>query len=313
MTAFTTADIPDQTGNTAIVTGATGGLGYETARMLAGAGASVVLAGRNAQKGADAMRRIRALHPKADIAFEIIDLGNLASVAAFGARMNEQHAKLDLLVNNAGVMTPPTRKETSDGFELQFGTNHLGHFALTGHLLPLLIAAHGARVVTISSGAAHLGRIDFDNLQAEQAYRPTRAYGASKLANLLFSREFQRRSDVNGWGIINANAHPGYARTDLIANGPGTMKGIPGLISGLLGRFMSNDAATGAMPTMKAATGTSVRPLNYFGPEGFMEMSGAPASVRLPGKAKDDAVAKRLWDVSERLTGVHYAAEAVPA
>jgi NAD(P)-dependent dehydrogenase (short-subunit alcohol dehydrogenase family) len=313
MTDFTAADIPDQTGKTAIVTGATGGLGYETARMLAGAGARVILAGRNPDKGADALRRIRAQHPQADIAFEMLDLGSLASIAAFGARMNQETGRLDLLVNNAGVMAPPTRKTTEDGFELQFGTNHLGHFALAGQLLPLLIAAKGARVVTISSGAAHLGRIDFDNLQGERGYRPTSAYGASKLANLLFSREFQRRSDANGWGIVNANAHPGYARTDLIANGPGQMRGLIGVISGLLERFMSNDAAAGALPTMLAATGKDVRPLDYFGPKGFMEMSGAPAPARLPGKSKDDATARRLWEVSERLTGVHYGVAPVPA
>ncbi|MDB5589386.1 MAG: NADP-dependent 3-hydroxy acid dehydrogenase YdfG [Devosia sp.] len=313
MTEFTTADIPNQTGKTAIVTGATGGLGYETARMLAGAGAKVILAGRNAEKGGDALRRIRALHPKADIAFESVDLGNLASIAAFGVRMNGQLTQLDLLVNNAGVMTPPTRKTTSDGFELQFGTNHLGHFALTGQLLPLLIAAHGARVVTISSGAAHLGRIDFDNLQSEQAYRPMRSYGASKLANLLFSREFQRRSDVNGWGIVNANAHPGYARTDLIANGPGTMTGIAAIGTSLMERFLSQNAADGALPTVKAATAPDVRPLDYFGPDGFMQMKGAPAIVQPPRRAKDDAVAKRLWEASEQLTGVRYGAQAVPA
>ncbi len=313
MTDFTEADIPDQTGKTAIVTGATGGLGYETARMLAGAGARIILAGRNPDKGADALRRIHGLHPQANIGFEMLDLGSLTSIAAFGARMNQENTGLDLLVNNAGVMAPPTRKTTADGFELQLGTNHLGHFALTGHLLSLLIAANGARVVTVSSLAAHFGRTDFDNLQAERTYRPNGAYSASKLANLLFSREFQRRSDINGWGIINANAHPGYARTDLIANGPGQMHGFTAILSSLLERFLSNDAAAGALPTLRAATGKDVRPLDYFGPKGFMEMKGAPAPARLPGKAKDDATAKRLWEVSEQLTGVRYTQEAVPA
>ncbi|MDB5530492.1 MAG: NADP-dependent 3-hydroxy acid dehydrogenase YdfG [Devosia sp.] len=313
MTAFTIQDIPDQAGKTAVVTGATGGLGYETACMLAGAGASVILAGRNAEKGADALRRIRALHPRADIAFENVDLGNLASIAAFGARMNEQFAKLDLLVNNAGVMTPPTRKITSDGFELQFGTNHLGHFALTGHVLPLLAAAGHSRVVTISSFMAHMGRMDFDNLQSERSYRPNQAYGTTKLENLLFAHELQRRGDAAGWGITSVNAHPGFARTDLIANGPGEMKGLAAIGTSLLQQLVSQDATAGAMPTMKAATGLDVRPLDYFGPDGFLEMSGSPKLARLPRRAKDDAVAKRLWDVSERLTGVHYAAEAVPA
>ncbi|WP_375452407.1 oxidoreductase [uncultured Devosia sp.] len=313
MTSFTIADIPDQTGRTAIVTGATGGLGYETARLLAQAGAQVILAGRNPEKGADALRRIRAAHAAANIAFEALDLGNLASIAAFGTRMTGQFKRLDLLINNAGVMTPPTRKTTSDGFELQFGTNHLGHFALTGHLLPLLVQAHGARVVTVSSIAARNGKIDFDDLQAQRHYRPWPAYGQSKLANLLFARELQRRSDANGWKLLSTAAHPGFARTDLIANGPGKITGIAGIMTSLLMRVASNDASAGALPTIRAAVAPDVRPLDYYGPDGFMALKGAPVRAKVPDLANDDALARRLWEVSEQLTGLHYAAGPVAA
>lgn len=305
--SFSERDIPGLAGKTAIVTGATGGLGFETARMLAEHGARVILAGRNANKGADALNRIRAIAPGADIAFELVDLGSLASVTAFGSRVRTAGTPIDILVNNAGVMTPPARHTTADGFELQFGTNHLGHFALTGQVLPLLVAAAAPRVVTVSSSAAHLGRIDFDNLQSQRRYRPTLAYGQSKLANLLFARELQRRSDANGWNLLSTSAHPGYARTDLIANGPGEMRGLVGVINLLLARFASHDATGGAMPTLQAATAPGVQKLDYFGPSQMMEMKGPPKPARFPRRAKDDDVARRLWTVSEQLTGVTYA------
>ena len=311
--SFSERDIPDLSGKTAVVTGATGGLGYETARMLAQHGARVILAGRNADKGTSALARICAMAPKADIAFELVDLGNLASIDAFGTRLRAQGTPIDILVNNAGVMTPPTRKTTSDGFELQFGTNHLGHFALTGALLPLLVAAKAPRVVTVSSMAAHMGAIDFNDLQATKAYRGMRTYGATKLANLLFARELQRRSDANGWNILSAAAHPGFARTDLIANGPGEMTGIAGIGSALIQSFASHDATGGAMPTIVAATAPQVQKLDYYGPSHMLEMNGPPKPARLPRRAKDDEVARRLWTVSEQLTGVTYAADRAPA
>ena len=195
---FTQYDVPDLSGTAAVVTGATGGLGLEIARMLAGAGAHVILAGRSTRKGADAVAYIRSIVVHADIVFEMLDLASLASVADFGARMRVAGKPIDLLINNAGVMTPPTRRSTSDGFELQFGTNHLGHYALTGRLLPLLIAARTPRVVTVSSGMAKFGRIDFDNLGAERVYKPIPAYGQSKLANLLFARQLQKLGDAKG-------------------------------------------------------------------------------------------------------------------
>ena len=224
MTAWTTKDVPSQEGRLAIVTG-TGGLGYETALVLAQAGATVVLAGRNEAKGRVSVEKIRVVHPGARIAFEKLDLASLASVAAFARHFADDHSSLDLLVNNAGVMAPPTRQVTSDGFELQFGTNYLGHFALTAHLLPLLKRGRQTRVVHVSSGAHHTGKIRFDDLQWERRYRPWFAYSQSKLANLMFAFELQRRSDANGWGLMSNAAHPGYARTELIPNGPGA-KGL---------------------------------------------------------------------------------------
>jgi NAD(P)-dependent dehydrogenase (short-subunit alcohol dehydrogenase family) len=310
---FSEDDIPNLAGKTAIVTGATGGLGFETARMLAGADARVIVAGRNFEKGAGALARIRSISPKADIVFEQVDLGSLGSIAAFGTRMRTTGKPLDILINNAGVMTPPHRKITSDGFELQFGTNHLGHFALTGQLLPLLIAAKAPRVVSISSGAANYGRIDFGNLQAEQHYRAIPAYSQSKLANLLFARHLQRLSDRNGWNILSVAAHPGAARTDLISNGPGELHGLMRLAAALLVTFASHDAASGALPAILAATGRDVQKLDYYGPKGMGEFKGPPGPAKLPVRATDDEVAQCLWDVSEKLTEITYVVEKAPA
>ncbi|MET3899168.1 NAD(P)-dependent dehydrogenase (short-subunit alcohol dehydrogenase family) [Devosia sp. UYZn731] len=304
MTDFTINDIPDQAGKTAIVTGATGGLGYETARMLAGAGASVILAGRNAQKGADALARIRALHPHADVCFENLDLGNLASIAAFGVRMNEQLTKLDLLVNNAGVMTPPTRQETSDGFELQFGTNYLGHFALTARLLPLLRQRGNARVVSLGSVAARAGKIDLDDLQSQTRYRSMAAYSQSKLACVVFALELQRRSAAAQWGVSSIAAHPGIARTDLLHNAPGR-----GSISGLARTwlwFLFQPVAQAAMPSLYAATSPLAQGGDYYGPARLGETRGDVAPARLPSAATDLGVADHLWQASERLAGIGF-------
>jgi NAD(P)-dependent dehydrogenase (short-subunit alcohol dehydrogenase family) len=277
--------------------------------MLAAAGARVIIAARNGRKGDDALAAILAVQPKADIAFELLDLGDLASVDAFGRRMRGIGRPVDLLINNAGVMTPPVRKETADGFELQFGTNHLSHFALTGHLLPLLVAARAPRVVTVSSTAAYFGRMDFDDLQqATRRYRPMAVYGQSKLANLLFGRQLQKLSDQKGWGILSTMAHPGYARTDLIANGPGEMRGFAKWGTDFMRIVASHDAVAGAMPTMVAATGAA-RPMDYFGPQHIVELKGPPGPARYPRRALNETDAERLWAVSERLTGVRYAVE----
>jgi NAD(P)-dependent dehydrogenase (short-subunit alcohol dehydrogenase family) len=304
---WTLADMPPQTGRRAIVTG-TGGLGYETALALAGAGASVLLAGRNAAKGDESLDRIRRAHPAADVAFASLDLASLASIAAFAEQMTTEGQSIDLLVNNAGVMMPPQRSLTADGFELQFGTNHLGHFALTGRLLPLLRQGRGPRVVAVSSGAHNVGRIDFDNLQWERGYSPMTAYGMSKLANLMFALELQRRSDAAGWGVTSLAAHPGYARTELIANGPGDDSWMSRISRTLIEPWASQSAADGALPQLFAATSPDAVGGGYYGPGRLMEMKGPPAPARISQRALDRAAGKRLWDVSEQLTGVIFAA-----
>jgi len=305
MNAWSVADIPPQRGKLAVVTGATGGLGYETALALAVAGAEVLVTGRNAEKGSAAITSIRRIAPSAKVRFEMLDLASLASVRAFAAKMVANGRPLDLLINNAGVMNLPTRRLTQDGFEQQFGTNHLSHFALTGLLLPVLRKAEGSRVVNVSSLAHRGGKIDFANLQAERNNRSWPAYQQSKLANLLFTFELQRRSAAFGWGLLSNAAHPGFARTDLIPNGPGS-KGMMAVMSKTLGRFMSHSAAAGALPILFAATSPAAAPMGYYGPNGFYEMKGAVAPAKIFPQAKDDAVATRLWEVSERLTGVKW-------
>lgn len=300
---FTVHDIPDQTGKLAVITGATGGLGYETALALAGAQATVVLTGRNPQKGADALARIRAIHPHADISFELLDLTGLASVEDFARSFSAAHDHLDLLVNNAGVMMPPTRQTTADGFELQFETNYLSHFALTARLVPLLSAARG-RVVTLSSIMARRGKIHFDDLQLASGYTPQAAYGQSKLACLMFARELQARSDAAGLGISSFGAHPGISSTNLIENGMG-QGSIAARMKPLTGMFFQSPAA-GALPTLYAATSPDAVPGGYYGPDGFMEMRGAPTDANVPAQAKNVADSARLWTVSEGLAGVGF-------
>ena len=291
------------TGKTAIVTGATGGLGYETARMLAEHGSKIILAGRNADKGRDALNRIRAAAPSAEITFELIDLGSLASVAAFSDRLLRNDEPIDILVNNAGVMAPPIRKTTADGFELQFATNYLSHFALTARLLPLLRAAPAARVVPLASVAARQGRIDLDDLQSER-YRPMVAYSQSKLACLMFAFELQRRSDANGWGITSVAAHPGVARSDLIVNGMGD-RGPEAWARRFL-PFLFQPVSQGALPTLFAATAAEARPGGYYGPQALMEIRGAVGVASSPKQSLDASLARRLWDESEKLGGVPF-------
>src|SRR5580698_4798780 len=305
MNAWSVTDIPSQQGKLAIVTGATGGLGYETALALAGAGAEVLVTGRNIEKGSVALDRIKRAVPSAKVRFEMLDLASLRSIRAFAAKMVANGQPLDLLINNAGVMDLPGRRLTEDGFEMQFGTNHLSHFALTGLLLPVLHSAKAPRVVNVSSLAHRGGKIDFDNLQAERKYRSWPAYQQSKLANLLFTFELQRRSDAGVWGLMSNAAHPGYARTDLIPNGPGT-GGLKGLGAKIVGSFMSHSAAAGAVPTLFAATSALAVPLGYYGPNGFYELKGDVAAAKVFPQAKDQAVARKLWEVSERLTGVQW-------
>lgn len=301
MTSWTQVDIPPQHGRTAIVTG-TGGLGFEDALALTRAGARVVIAGRNDAKGAAAVDRIRAAVPAADIRFERLDLASLASIATFAARVAEQYDAIDMLINNAGVMVPPNREVTADGFELQLGTNYLGHFALTAHLLPLLRTS--ARVVSLSSVAARAGVIDFDDLHSTLSYAAMRAYSQSKLACLMFALELQRRSDAMNLGIQSIASHPGIARTELLYNGPGR-RSAHGLARTLL-PFLFQPADRGALPTLYAATAHAASGGAYYGPDGIAEVRGYPTLAKVPPQAADKSAAKHLWAVSEELTGVRF-------
>ena len=312
MTDWNAADIPPLDGRTAVITGATGGLGYETALALAGAGAEVVVTGRNEAKGRLALQDIRNTFPDARIAYENLDLAKLSSIADFAARFAASHGSLDLLINNAGVMALPKRQTTADGFEMQFGINYLGHYALTARLLPQLRRGHQPRVVNLSSLAHRSGVIDFEDLQGAKSYNPFKAYCQSKLAMLIFALELQRRSDAAGWGLMSNAAHPGFARTDLMANGPGT-GGLMGLFGKILQPIASHSAAAGALPTLFAATSPAAKAAGYYGPNGFYEMKGPPVPAKIMPRAKDAAVNARLWDVSAALTGVSFGHVAVAA
>ncbi|WP_231714350.1 SDR family oxidoreductase [Paracoccus liaowanqingii] len=290
------------------VTG-TGGIGYQTALALARAGAEVILAGRDPAKGRASVDSIRSAVPGATLRFEVLDLASLASVAAFGDRIRFDHHRLDLLVNNAGVMTPPTRRSTADGFELRLGTNYLGHFALTAHLLPLLQQGTNARVIALSSVAARSGQIDFDDLQAERSYRPMPVYAQSKLACLMFAIELQRRSTTNNWGIASIAAHPGVSRTDLLPNSAGRWD-IGRLVRVTL-PFLFQPASQGALPVLFAATSPDAESGGYYGPDRMGETRGHPMPARVPPQALDPETASRLWDWSEQLTGVSFP-EAAP-
>ena len=263
MPTFTVRDIPDLSGKLAVVTGATGGLGLETALALAGASAEVALIGRNPTKGRDAAALIRDRHPQANVWFDQVDLASLTSVKDFADDMLAEGRPIDILVNNAGVMALPTRQLTVDGFEVQFGTNYLSHFALTARLLPLLSAGR-ARVVQLASIAHKGGRIRLDDLNYETGYKPWPVYQQSKLAMLIFAIALQRRSDANGWGLTSVAAHPGYAHTDLISNGPGTGAGaLYRWGVSLFERIAGHSAAEGALPTLMAATSADVTPGDY--------------------------------------------------
>jgi NAD(P)-dependent dehydrogenase (short-subunit alcohol dehydrogenase family) len=304
MTKWTTKDIPPQTGRTAVVTG-TGGLGYEDALALARAGASVVIAGRDPQKGVEAVATIRNEVPGARIRFGKVDVASLASITGFAALLAQEQDSLDLLINNAGVMAPPQRRETSDGFELQFGTNYLGHFALTAHLLPLLKKGQNPRVVTLGSVAARRGAINFDDLQAKRGYRPFPVYSQSKLACIMFAFELGRRSKASGWGIDSIAAHPGVTRTDLIVNGAGRSS-INGMIRRFL-PFLFQPAWQGALPTLYAAVSPAARDGAYYGPDSMGGTRGYPTEETPPKQALETEVAARLWEMSLELTGVTFA------
>ncbi|OLV15606.1 oxidoreductase [Deinococcus marmoris] len=290
-------DMPDQSGKVAIVTGANSGLGYETARALAQHGATVVMACRNAQKAEAAAGRILATGPRGKVIPMSLDLGDLDSVRAFADDFKGRFERLDLLVNNAGIMVPP-QGETAQGFETQFGVNHLGHFALTAQLIDVLNATPDARVVNLSSIAHRFGKIEFDDLNWKgREYKPMPAYGQSKLANLLFTYELQRRLQAAGKTTVAVAAHPGYAATGL--QGEGMNDGLMGLIA--------QTQEMGALPSMYAATAPGVEGGEFFGPSGLAEIAGHPQRVESNARSHDAETARQLWKASEELTGVPFA------
>ncbi len=297
---FTEASVPAQLGRTALITGANTGIGYEAARVLAGKGARVLLACRTRAKAEDAIAEIISLHPKADCVFVELDLNSLASIRAAAQSVLDTEGQLDLLINNAGIMMPP-RQETEDGFESQFGVNHLGHFALTGLLLPLVMDTAGSRVVTVSSLAHKGSDIDFEDLHAHKRYGRQSRYGMSKLANLLFAYELQRRLSAKGSETISVACHPGVSLTDLGRNLPGPFQTIWPMM-----RFVIPNQAPprAALPTLRAATDPEVQGGEYYGPSGLMEMRGPAELARSTARSHNRELAAKLWQVSVDLTGV---------
>ena len=292
------SDVPEQAGRTALVTGANSGIGFETARVLAERGAAVVLACRDPGKASAAAASIAAAAPRASLSVVRLDLASLASIRAAAEELRAAHDRLDLVINNAGLMMPPYGR-TEDGFELQFGTNHLGHFALTGLLLDRMMGVPGSRVVTLSSNGHRMGRIDFGNLQWEHGYRRPAAYGRSKLANLLFTYELQRRLAAAGAATAALAAHPGTSRTELTRHLPAWMRAGALVVP-------NQSSAMGALPTLRAATDPGAQGGEYYGPAGFGEFTGPARRVESSARSRDSEAARRLWDESERLTEVTY-------
>jgi NAD(P)-dependent dehydrogenase (short-subunit alcohol dehydrogenase family) len=302
---WTAAEVPDQSGRTAVVTGANAGLGLATAGVLAARGATVVLACRDivkAERGAD---QIRTEAGRANVHVVRLDLSSLASVREAADEVRSDYPRLDLLINNAGVMAVPYQR-TEDGFELTLATNHLGHFALTGLLLDRLLATAGSRIVTVSSVAHRRGVMHFGDLKSEQRYKPADAYGQSKLANLLFTYELQARLEAAGAGTIALAAHPGNARTDLWRTSSRLERMLISPRLRLLNFWLVQSAELGALPTLRAAVDPSARGGDYYGPAGPFQYTGYPTRVESSPRSHDAAARRRLWDVSEQLTGVSY-------
>lgn len=295
---WNTENILSQKGRIVIVTGSSSGIGYETARVLANKQASVIIAVRNLDKGNKALAKIIQQNKDADVQVMELDLANLASVKNFAENFQKNYSRLDLLINNAGVMIPPYAK-TRDGFELQFGTNHLGHFALTGQLLKLLISTQGSRIVNVSSGAHNFGKIDFDDLNWEKRnYAQWTAYGDSKLANLYFTYELDRKLKEQGINTLVTASHPGWTATELQRTAGDVMKYLNGIFA--------QNITMGALPTLRAAIEEGLKGAEYFGPNGFMEIGGYPVKVESNELSKDRAIAQKLWLVSEKLTEVKF-------
>ena len=306
MAHWTADDIPDQSGRVALVTGANSGLGLQTSLALARKGARVLMGCRDAERAAAAVKQIRDAAPSAGVEIVPLDLASLDAVRTASADVLERTDRLDILVNNAGVMAIP-RRVTADGYEMQFGTNHLGHFALTGLLLGRLLDTAGSRVVNVSSTAHRTGRMNFDDLHGERSYGKWRAYGQSKLSNLLFTYELQRRLEASGAGAIALAAHPGYSATNLQAVGP-TMSGnrVMGFLTNIGNKVIGQSDEIGALPQLYAATSPDARGGQYIGPGGFNEIRGYPKVVKSNARSYDEEAARRLWDISEDLTGMHF-------
>lgn len=310
MMRWDTGAMPDQSGKLAVVTGANSGLGLHTADELAARGAHVVIAARDGAKAEAAMARIKARTPGAGLEHMPLNLADLASVAAFAEQFKARHGRLDLLINNAGVMFSP-RGRTADGFETHMGTNHLGHFALTGHLLETVLATPGSRVVTVASEFAHYGRIPLDDLNLERRFSRVSAYANAKLANLVFALELQRRLAARGAGTISVAAHPGYSATNLQTAGvrmgePDALARFGDWLMKYLNQWVAQPALMGALATLRAATDPNVKGGDYYGPDRLMHLRGYPDHSPKPRQTRDAEVAQRLWALSEDLTGVRY-------
>ena len=304
MSRWAPRQMPPQQGRLALVTGANSGIGFQAARYLSRVGASVILACRNAEKGDAARAKIVSEHPSAKVEARVLDLADLDSIRHFATQFLSERIPLDLLINNAGVMAIPERRSTRQGFEMQFGTNHLGHFALTGLLLPSLLVQPNSRIVTVASIAHQGGRLNFDDLNAERSYNPRKAYQQSKLANLVFGLELDRRLKARSARTISVIAHPGVAVTNIVSNGMGT--GLRGRIAGLLLPFIGQSDDRGSWPILYAATSPEAHGGGYYGPDGIAEIRGTPVGVKPKPHALDPAAGKRLWEASERMTGIHY-------
>lgn len=298
-------NVPDLKGKRIIVTGANSGLGFELSRIFAGEGARLTMACRDLTKGEEALRKIKDIFQDSDIEVAVLDLANLSSVQSFIESFTKKNTKLDILCNNAGVMAIPELR-TKDGFEMQFGTNHLGHFALTLDLLPLLNESESARIVNTSSMAAKMGKIDFSNLNGEKKYNKWRAYGQSKLANLLFTYELQKRLEQSSSKVTVYSSHPGYSSTNLMAKGP-EMNGSSMQVKlvQVANFLLATKAELGVLPIVYASVSPDARPGAFYGP-GIFGFWGFPAENKIPDKGKDQDTAARLWDVSEELTGTGF-------
>lgn len=299
---WTVADIPNQAGKRAVVTGANSGLGFQTARALARSGAEVVMACRSIERGETALGRIKAELPTARVAVRQLDTSSTASVKKFAAELVAEGAPLDILVNNAGIMALPRRGVSEDGWELQLATNYLGHYSLTGLLLPVLLRARSPRVISISSNAHKRGKFYWGDIQMESNYSDWGSYQQSKLAMLVYARELQRQNDLHGGTMVSVAAHPGLSTTGINRDTTGMAKIMIPIIFRLLGQ---NDAE-GALPQLHAATAPDVQPGGYYGPSGWQEFKGAPAPAQVAKQAEDAAAGPRLWSLSEKITGVVY-------